>query len=231
MDIKNLKSAALATACSFALVTASGLAIADDYVAQDAEEMREDTADAIEQVNESIAVLKEMQRDPQLAALLNQSEGVFIAADYGRAALGVGVRGGQGVLLMNENGSWSSPVFYDFGGISAGLQAGAEGGSLAMILNNQRALDNFKQKNNWSLNADAGLTVVNWSARAQASAGKGDVIVWSDAAGLMGDVAVSLSDIRYDQEDTSAFYGREVTLTEVFGGRIDSPHRIAGLDE
>ncbi len=52
-----------------------------------------------------------------------------------------------------------------------------------MLLMTDRALNSFKGNNTFSLNADAGLTIINYSARGQASVGKGDVIFWADTEG------------------------------------------------
>ncbi len=41
-----------------------------------------------------------------------------------------------------------------------------------MLLMTDRALNSFKGNNTFSLNADAGLTIINYSARGQASIGK-----------------------------------------------------------
>ncbi|OGB26123.1 MAG: hypothetical protein A3I66_13675 [Burkholderiales bacterium RIFCSPLOWO2_02_FULL_57_36] len=182
-------------------------------------------------MSEATKVVRLMERDPNLKKALQQAQGIFIIPDYGRAALGIGGRGGEGVALMKQGGKWSDPAFYNMGAISAGLQAGAEGGSIAMILTNQKAVDSFKQENNWSLNADAGLTVANWSAKAQAAAGKGDVIVWSNAKGLLGDVALSVSDINFDEDETTAFYGKQVTLQDVFNGKVKAPPQVAALKQ
>lgn len=179
--------------------------------------------DAAEQVTESAAVVKQMERDGNLRAVLEQARGIFIVPDYGRLALGIGARGGEGVLTVKTQGGWSDPLFYNYGGISGGFQAGAEGGSIAMILNNEKAVNSFMQNNNWSLNADLGLTIVNWSAKGQASLGKGDVIVWSDTEGLLGDLAISITDINFDENETAAFYGGNTTLADILNGKVQSP--------
>lgn len=182
--------------------------------------------DAAEQVTESVAVVKQMERDGNLRAVLEQARGIFIVPDYGRIALGIGARGGEGVLLVKTQGGWSDPLFYNYGGISGGFQAGAEGGSIAMILNNEKAVNSFMQNNNWSLNADLGLTIINWSAKGQASVGKGDVVVWADTEGLLGDLAISVTDINFDEDETAAFYGGNTTLADILNGKVQSPPQV-----
>ncbi len=188
----------------------------------------EEAKDAFSHINEAIRVLRTMEADAGLRNALQRAPGVFVLPDYGRAALGVGARGGAGVLFVKRGGAWSNPAFYTLGGLSVGLQAGAEGGSIAMILNNQKALNSFKQNNNFSLNADAGLTVITWSGKGQASVGKGDVIMWSDTAGLFGDVSVSVTNINFDEDETSAYYGQQIADPgSVIDGRVTNPHATA----
>ena len=180
--------------------------------------------DSMQQVNEAAKVVGQMERDTEMKKVLQQAKGVFVVPKYGQAALGVGGRGGEGVLLAKRNGQWSDPAFYNIGGVSVGLQAGAEAGAIAMVLNNQKAVDSFKQDNNWSLDANAGLTIINWSGKAQGSAGKGDVIVWADTKGLLGDLAVGVSDINFDEDETAAYYGKQVALNDIFSGKVKNPH-------
>ena len=74
------------------------------------------------------------------------------------------------LVVARQNGTWSDPVFYDVGGIRLGAQFGAEEARIAMPLMTDCAVDRFKQQNNFSLNADAGLTVTDYSARGPGSA-------------------------------------------------------------
>ena len=120
---------------------------------------------------------------------------------------------------------WSAPVFYDIGSISVGAQAGAAGGSLAMLLMNDEAVASFHSENNFSLNAEAGLTVVNWSPEAEASWGKGDVVVWSDTEGLLGKASLAVEDIHWDEEETRQYYDDEsATPRESLAGNVQNPH-------
>jgi lipid-binding SYLF domain-containing protein len=194
---------------------------------------KEDATDAAQQMRKSVAVVNQLKRDPQMRAQLQKAQGVFIVPDYGRAALGVGGRGGEGVLMVKQaNGTWGDPAFYTIGGVSAGLQAGVEAGAIALVLNNQKAVDSFKQDNNWSLNAEAGLTIVNWSPKAQGSIGKGDVTVWADTEGLFGNAGLSLTDINFDEDETNALYHKKTTIQDVFNGTAKAPARqVAALKQ
>jgi lipid-binding SYLF domain-containing protein len=189
---------------------------------------RADSA-AVRHVEDAAAVVRRLAGEPGIDRLLAQSKGVFIVPKYGRAAIGLGAAGGAGVLLArHSDGTWSDPAFFNIGGLSVGLQAGAEGGPVAMILNNDKAVDSFRKKNNFSLSADAGLTVVNWSRQAQGSAGTGDVVVWSGTKGLFGNVAtLAINDIRYNEKATQSYYGKNMAAGDVLSGKASNPHADA----
>lgn len=165
-------------------------------------------SEARDTLQEAQQVVQQMKRDPELRQQMNRARGIFIAPNFARAAGGVGVQGGEGVLLARmNNGRWSNPVFYNMGGVSIGAQAGASAGAIAFLLMNDKALNTFKTSNNFSLNANAGLSIVDYSARAQSSIGKGDVIAWSDTEGLFAGASIGVSDIQWDEEESRAYYG------------------------
>ena len=185
----------------------------------DADEFKDEYKDAKETEMEAVKVASQMTQDTNLKQLLSQAKGVFIIPDYARAGLVVGAKGGQGVLMFKENGQWQGPAFYNIGGISLGAQGGVEAGAIAMILMSDKALDNFDDTQNFSLSADAGLTIINYSKRARASTTDGDVIVWSDTEGAWADLAVAIQDVIWDAEENQAYY-RTAAIT---------PDTVAGL--
>jgi len=170
---------------------------------------------AVKHVDDAVGVVQKMHADAGMAALLARAHGVFIVPAYGRAALGIGGAGGAGVLMVRRpDGAWSNPAFFDIGAISIGLQAGAEGGPIALVLLNDKAVDSFRKRNNFSLSADAGLTVVNFARMAEGSTA-GDVIVWSGNKGLFGSaVTVGINDVRFNQRLTDAYDGKPVTAQQ-----------------
>lgn len=178
-----------------------------------------------EQVDEARQVVQQMKNDSGVRDLLQEAHGVFIVPDYAKAAAVVGGQGGEGIVLLRENGQadgeWTAPAFYDFGGASVGAEVGVKAGSVAMLLMSDKAADMFRnQENNWSLNAEAGLTIVDWSAVAEGSAGKGDVVVWSDTEGAFAGVDIGISDISRDEEETAAYYQKDVDVQEVLTGQV-----------
>ena len=180
-------------------------------------------------VADAVSVVKQMAAEPGMKELLSGAKGVFIAPRYGRAAIGIGGAGGAGVLLVRQDAdTWSDPAFYNMGGISLGAQLGAEGGPVAFVLNNQKAVDSFRKKNAFTLSADAGLTIVDWNKTAQGTAGLGDVVAWAGTKGLFGNVAsIAVSDIRFNQKQTDAFYGKRVALADVMAGKVHAEQASA----
>jgi lipid-binding SYLF domain-containing protein len=189
----------------------------------------EQLAEAQNIVGEATNVVQQMQKDSALAKLMQKAKGLYIVPQFGRAGLIVGGRGGAGVVVAREAGRWSSPAFFDMGAISVGAQAGASGGSIAFLLMTDNALNSFKSENSFSLNAGAGLSIINYSANAQASWGKGDIILWSNTEGLYAGATVSVSDINWDDDSNAAFYGRpDIKPGDLLSGTITS-QRANGL--
>ena len=206
--------------------------VSDDAATSRSDAMTGDTAsssreleNARETVQEAAEVVQQLKSDPKTRDLLGEAKAVFVVPDYGRASLGVGGAGGQGVLVANNEGSWSGPAFYNIGSLNAGIQAGVEVGSIAFLMMTDKSLEGFRKENNFSLNADAGLTIIDYSKRGQMSIGKGaDVIVWSGTKGLYGNLAVSVSDIFWDGEANRAYYHQQtVDADEIINGTLADP--------
>jgi len=155
-----------------------------------------------------------LSANPNFTNLLKRAKGVFIVPSFFKGALVVGGSGGTGVLLAHDNGHWSDPAFLTLGSVSIGAQAGAKGGTLVMFLMTDKAVADFTQTNNFSLNANSSLAVIKWSPAAQGSAGKGDVIIWSGANGVFAGLDVSGADIHADTGYDKAYYNNKYTGTK-----------------
>ena len=300
MKIRSLKLLSLAGGIS--LVTAG---ITPQVMAN--EDSMEDLQDAKDTLQEARNMVQAMKSDAEIQQAMQSAKAVFLVPNYGRGALLVGGAGGEGVLLVRQDGQmnssayshqqadavaraqdrqkqerseyanrteksdsayadqqadkmaqtgdrytdqkseyarraddkesmyaknrgkddlngWSQPMFYDMGAISAGAEAGAEAGQIAMLLMTDEALETFTQENNFSLNADAGLTIIDYSERAQATAGKGDIVIWSDTEGAYAGLSVSIEGISWDEDENNAFYGRDVSPDAVMLGNVSHNH-------
>lgn len=179
-------------------------------------------------LSDAAGVASTMSSDTAIADVLARARGVYIVPVYGRAAVGVGAAVGSGVLMVRRaDGQWGNPAFFTMGEIGLGLQAGLEGGPIALLLMNRKAIDSFRKRDNVALSADVGLTVVN-DSRIAAATTAGDVFAWSGVKGLFGNAAtLSINDIRYNQELMQAHYGKPVTLQHVIDRAARDPRADA----
>jgi len=180
-----------------------------------------------EVIRESEKVLRNMKREEGMDTALEQAKGVFLVPDFGRGAFVFGGRGGQGVVLTKQGGDWNGPAFFNFGAVSAGAQGGVAAGEVAMLLMTDKAVESFKQDHNFALNADAGLTLLDWSNAAQGSYGKGDVLFWSSTEGLFAGGAISVSDVFSDDESNQEYYTGRTNVAEILEGEAEAQNSNA----
>ncbi|MBW4023907.1 MAG: lipid-binding SYLF domain-containing protein [Proteobacteria bacterium] len=164
--------------------------------------------------------VQDMKSDSHFANLMTKCKGMFIIPSMGKGGFIIGGKGGQGVLVRRTSNGWSEPAFLTLGSISLGAQAGGSGGETIMLLMTSKAMHDFTQANNFSLGANAGLTVVNYSAKGQAPVGKGDVIIWSNKSGAFAGATVSATDITSNKPEDKNFYGKSVSTTQIIKGKV-----------
>lgn len=175
-------------------------------------------------VRDAAQTIQKIKADSHYDQLLKQAKGVFIMPTLVKGAFIVGGQGAQGVLLKHESdGTWSDPAFLTIGSISLGAQAGGKAGPAAMILMTDKAVNDFMQANNFSLNANAGLTIINYSAQSQASDGKGDIVVWSEQSGAFAGADVSGATLSQNIGEDNAFYGKNVNAKQILEGKASNP--------
>lgn len=165
-------------------------------------------------------VVDKLKADKDVSSVVSQAKGLYVIPYYGRGAFIAGGQGGEGVLLNAQGDHNKNPVFYNFGSVSVGAQAGGEMGEIVMLLMTDKAVNSFKQDNNFSLNAEAGLTLINWSAQAQGNIGAGDIVIWSNTEGAFAGGALSVSNIFVDDEANKAYYGKDVRVTDILDGKV-----------
>ncbi len=175
-------------------------------------------SDAHQVLTDAVQVIDRTKSDARFRDLMKRAKGVFVVPTLVKGAIIVGGSGGQGVLLARRGAGWSDPAFLSVGSISVGAQAGGEAGPLIFLLMSDKALNNLIDANNFSLNANAGLTIVNYSTKAQGGFGKGDIIVWSGQSGAFAGATISGSDITQNKQEDQNFYGRPMSTKEIING-------------
>lgn len=180
-------------------------------------------AKAEARVRDAAKVVSNMEADPGVGRLIEESHGVFIVPHHREAAIGIGAGGGL-LMARQANGSWSEPVFYNTGEIDIGAQTGAEGGAMAFMLRNEKALDRFMQTDQFSLAADSGMTIIDISKLAEDEAGAADVVVWSGQEGLFADLAsIGAQEIHFDHTLNNTYYKKAVGPREIVAGNVTNP--------
>lgn len=177
-------------------------------------------------IDKAAKAVKKMKAESGLDSALQRARGIYVVPQLLRGAFVVGASGGDGVLLLREDGEWSNPAFYSLGSVSLGPQAGGAVGPVAFILMSEGAVQRFRAADEIAFGAEAGLAVYSWSQRAEASTARGDVLVWSGAGGLFAGATVSAREISFDEEKNRAYYNAErVSLEDVLAGATEEPQR------
>ena len=97
-------------------------------------------------ISDAKAMLKEISEQEDSSGMedtLRGSYAVAIVPSMVKAGLLIGGTYGEGLILRRENGKWYGPSFYNIGGASFGLQAGAQEVALLMAVINERGVEAF----------------------------------------------------------------------------------------
>jgi lipid-binding SYLF domain-containing protein len=184
---------ALAAALSFALFAASPAQAADKKEPTPAQARAQLSKD----VQSTVAAFK--KADPGIDRFFTQSTGYVVFPHVGKVGLIVGVGDAQGEV--HEKGKVMGTASMSFA--TVGLQAGAQEYSEIIFLQDQAAVDRFKQ-NKFEFTANASAVIVKAGAAAANNYRDGVAVFARPRGGAMAEAAVGTQKFKFTPQEAAA---------------------------
>jgi lipid-binding SYLF domain-containing protein len=196
---------------------------ADD--AQDAQQLVDKARMAFE------SFLSDKEMGPPLRELLPGARGVLIYPQVLRGAFLLGVSGGSGVFLAYDpkSGQWGGPAFYTIGEASFGIQAGGDASEVVLVALSDRGVSALLSTST-KLGATVGVAMgpVGVGAAAATANLSADILSYSRSKGLYAGLSVEGAVVATRDGLNQAYYGAEVTPTQILIQRtVSNPHAAA----
>jgi lipid-binding SYLF domain-containing protein len=178
------------------------------------------------------AFVADKEMGPPLKTLLAKAKGVLIYPQVLRGAFIVGVSGGSGVFVTHDakTKKWGGPAFYTIGEASFGLQAGGDASEVVLVALTERGVTSLLATSA-KLGADVGIAVGPVGAGAEAATANlsADIISYSRAKGLYAGASLEGAVVATRGALNKAYYGKEVSPTDILMRHTVSNKNAAGL--
>lgn len=168
--------------------------------------------------------------------LLGNAQAIALIPDVFKAGFVLGGLRGHGVMVVrNQDGSWSNPIFITITGGSIGYQIGLQMTDLILVFQSRRSVDQVL-RGQFTLGANA--AVAAGPVGRQAAAGtdiqlKAEIYSYSRSKGLFAGVSLDGSLIQIDGLSNAAYYATpSVTPQGILGGQTAQvPAQLAFLKD
>ncbi len=186
---------------------------------------REDSTARLETSGE---VLKEIAAAPDKGIpeeVLNDAKCIVVVPHLIKGGFIFGAKHGRGVATCRTGSGWSAPAFVSVGGGSWGLQIGAEGVDLVMLVMNDKGLQHL-------LSSKFQITGEGSAAAGpvgrHASAGTDwklntELLTYSRSRGVFAGLTLEGAVVEQDADSTTAIYGSVVPFKETLLGNVAAP--------
>ena len=187
---------------------------------------------AVQVVEELANLPKSEQRLPDW--ILPKAQGLAVFPGVVKAAYGIGGQYGRGILMVkNEAGEWSDPVFASLIGGSIGWQIGVEKSDIVLVFKSRKTIE-FISSGKLTLGADASIAAGPVGRQAEAATDlqmEAEIYSYSKSKGLFAGISVKGASIQVDRDADSAFYGRsDISPYDIFSGeKIKAPAVVGRL--
>ena len=186
------------------------------------------TSNEEKRVGDAADVLEQLLRIPEKTippALLSQAYAVAVIPNVMKAAFGVGVRRGKGIIVVRQDDdSWSNPAFVTITGGSVGWQIGAQSTDIILVFKTRKSVEGI-ENGRLTLGADAAVAAGPVGRQTGVATGmefKAEVYSYSRNRGLFAGVSLEGTGITMDRKANAAFYGaNDMTPERIF---VSSPN-------
>jgi len=188
--------------------------------------------DATERLQNSADVLNQIVAAPDKGIpeeVVKNSKCIVVIPHLVKGGFIFGAKYGRGVAECRTSAGWSAPAFVSVSGGSFGLQIGAEGVDLVMMVMNQKGLQHL-------LSSKFELTGEGSAAAGpvgrHASAGTDwllntEVLTYSRSRGVFAGLTLEGAVVSQDEDATVGIYGKNVSFKRVLMGEVASPQQAA----
>jgi len=194
----------------------------------------EDKSDVQKRLDNAATVLQEITAAPDKGIpenVLNSAQCVAIVPHMVKAGFGIGGQHGKGVATCKNTQGWSAPSFFTISGGSFGLQLGAEGVDLVMLVMNEKGMQALlSDKFQVGGEASAAAGPVGRDAAAGTDwKRKAPILTYSRSKGAFAGISLNGSAIRQDKDATKALYGQDMTSQQLLAGQVPPPPEARGF--
>ena len=188
--------------------------------------------DSVERLQKSADVLKEIMGAPDKGIpeeVLNDAKCIVVVPHLIKAGFIVGGKHGRGVASCRTATAWSAPAFISVGGGSGGLQIGAEGVDLVMLVMNDKGLQHLLSSK-FQLSGEGSAAAGPVGRHASAGTDwkmNAELLTYSRSKGAFAGLTLEGAVVEQDADSTTAIYGRDVPFRKVLIGGVTPPSAAA----
>ena len=153
-------------------------------------------------------------------AYFNNSKAILIFPEVYEGSLIFGAKGGNGILMIRNESSWSGPFFYSLGGVSVGLQFGVKVGKVIFTIMTDRGLKSLL-KNKIKIGVDLNAAIANKGIgySAESTLRLADIYSFSENKGLFLGGSFDGSFIQQRNDFNSVYHGKKFTINEILSDK------------
>jgi lipid-binding SYLF domain-containing protein len=184
-------------------------------------------AEQIGQIAEATVAFRDIMAIPDKTVpeyLLQDAAGIAIIPGVIKVGFIVGGEYGKGVLLLREeDGSWSNPIFITLSGGSIGWQLGAQSADFVLVFKTDRSVESVLA-DNLTLGVDVAAAAGPLGRRARASTDmqlKAEIYSYSRSRGFFAGLSLDGALIQIDDEANAEFYAVDYISPRDIQGRRD----------
>ena len=183
---------------------------------------------AMERLHHAAGVLHEVMATPDKGIpqeVIEHAKCIAVIPHLIKGGFIIGAEGGRGVATCRTDHGWSAPAFFDVEGGNWGLQIGAEGIDVVMVVQNDHGMQRLLG-DKFELGADASVAAGPIGRHASADTDwkmNAEILTYSRAKGLFAGLTLNGAAVHQDHDAMRAFYGHNVGFREALYGHIPPP--------
>ncbi len=184
--------------------------------------------DSEERLQNAATVLKEILGAPDKGVpeeVLDDAKCIVVVPHLIKAGFIFGGKHGRGVASCRTASGWSAPAFISVGGGSWGLQIGAEGVDLVMLVMNDKGLQHLLSSK-FELSGEGSAAAGPVGRHASAGTDwklNTEMLTYSRSKGAFAGLTLEGAVVEQDADSTIAIYGKDVPFRSVLMGKIRPP--------